>query len=546
MDSSHSVQLTRRGFVCAAGIGLMTALAAPVAAFSNPLALAPEAAGALAALLALFGGVAVSGTVATPDRSAELGNAFNSWAATVSDDLSGALANLCNGSAKVGKILLGGITTVAAQAITSFREFILTHVVETSITIPGPSGKLKIKELDNLNYRFPIPLDGSLKSYEEGRYKVVGAFESNSTFWMRGDLNSLNGPAFSTITIQGKKYENRSVLFISDDGMVLPTISKYDLPKLNLKSGTLTFDDFKSPYAQGVPWSFFFMNGQVTRTGYSGPLSGKIESDAFTINADALIFFVDSFNPSIRLRSVYDNTTGRSIEGDAFNDKTADKIKGGAFDVIDGAADYVGKSVDSVIGRDLTANADKVITDAGSIAIPSSIPSASDFGNYAGVLDKTKTGVLDGTTVGAGATTDSLVDVAQGGEIIKENVGAAQGSLNASGAFAGSTSLTNSWFVDLGVNFDVFPFNLPSKLQELFRTALTPSEVKNLYRVEVPFVSELAGVDENVVLDLGPSMSILRPITRTASRLLGVVGTGMAVYRMILGKDPGTSADKEE
>lgn len=546
MENVNRLQMTRRGFICAAGLGLMMALAAPVHAFSNPLVLAPEAAGALAALLALLGGVAVSGTVATPDRSAELGNTFNSWAATVSDDVSGALADLCNNAAKVGKILLGGITTQAAQAITSLREFILTHAVETSITIPGPSGKLKVKELDNLNYRFPIPVGGSLKSYEEGRYKVVGAFEANTSYWMVGDLNSLNGPAFSTITIQGKKYENRSVLFIDDDGNATPMISDGDLSGLKLKTGALAFNDFVKPYGSGVPWSFFFMSGQVAGTGYSGPLSGKIQSDAFTINSDALIFFVNHLSTGLRLRSVYDNVTGRSIEGDAFNDKSAEKIKGGAFDVLDGAGDYVGKSVDKVIGRDLTANSDKVITDAGSIAIPAGIPSARDYGNYAGVLDRTHTGILDGAGVGAGATTDDIANVAKDGTIVKENVGMAQGGLNASGAFTGNTSLSNSWFLDLGANFDVFPFNIPAKLSELCTHAFTSTNPDDIYKVHVPFVSELAGVNENVTLDLGPAMDILRPITRLGSKILGVIGVALGAHRMITGKDPGSSETKEE
>lgn len=543
MKNVERLQLTRRGFICAAGLGLMTALAAPVHAFSNPLVLAPEAAGALAALLALLGGVAVSGTVATPDRSAELGNAFNSWAATVSDDVSGALADLCNNAAKVGKILLGGITTQAAQAITSLREFILTHAVETSITIPGPSGKLKVKELDNLNYRFPIPVGGSLKSYDEGRYKVVGAFEANSSYWMVGDLNSLNGPAFSTITIQGKKYENRSVLFIDDDGNATPTILDYE--NLKLKSGTLAFNDFKEPYGHGVPWSFFFMSGQVAGTGYSGPLSGIIKSDAFTINSDALIFFVDHLTSGVRLRSVYDNTTGRTIEGDAFNDKTAEKTKGGSFDVIDGASEHLGRPIDKVIGRDLTANSDKVITDAGSIAIPATIPSSRDYGNYAGVLDRTHTGILDGAGVGSGATTDDIANVAKDGTIVKENVGTAQGGLNASGAFTGNTSLSNSWFLDLGANFDVFPFNIPAKLSNLCTRAFTSTNPDDIYKVHVPFVSELAGVNENVTLDLGPAMDILRPITRLGSKILGVIGVALGVHRMITGKDPGGPEEKE-
>ena len=539
--------VSRRGFLCAAGLGLMSAAAVPAVAGANPLIglAAPEVGAIIAAAIAvLFGTVSLA---PSRDDAARIGNQFNVWLAGAGAGFADVLNSFVSGVQSAGKLAWSAISTAVFTGLQAFNGWLLSlEAGTTDLKIDGyPAISANFWQTDKINQFFtgagagdyapsenkpiiagtaPATRDGGRVYARGGLAQNVDKSYSNLNFFDGTKTHELKnvGCMILSYYIPEKKW------YLSYNSNRLSGIGDFADQQTSSNIGTLSIQSFWSVVTDTGKWA-----GQIS------PANQPLDESKLYLNAGRAVMLVGTSTESGDRYFDGSNCIGAWVIGK----NSSEFIKRKEFQgdvLIDGssvgwttAADFPadvfpdGVAGEKGIGADVTVGADGKITDAGTIALPDVIG-----GSYADVLNGTKTGAItDGTTVGVDATTNSTAVAGSAAGTVTESIGALIGGLDGSGFFSSNTSLSNSWtpFETSDLDLDVFPFNLPKKIQQIFE-ALHSKKGQANYEFRMPFLNY-----GDFVCDFTPYVNYFKPYTRLASKITASIAFASAVYKRFIG-----------
>lgn len=550
--------VSRRAFLCAVGLGLISVAAAPTVASANPLIglAAPEVGAIIAAAIAvLFGTVSLA---PSPDDAARIGNQFNTWIAAVGSSFADTLGTFVSGVQSAGKIAWSSISTAVFNALQAFNGWLLSlSAGSTELKIDGyPAISANFMPTDKINQFFtgtgaddfapnenlpvitgtvPATADGGRPYARAGLAQRINESYSNLTFFdgTKSHTFSNVGCVILSYYIPDKKW------YLSYNGTYVRGSGDFFDDDIARNIELLRIHSLLSPVTADGKWG-----------GILSADNQSLDTTKLYVNAGRAVLLIGTSTESGDLYFDGANTIGAWVIGK----NSSEFIKRKEFQgdvLIDGssvgwttAPDFPadvfpdGVSGDKGVGADVTVGADGKITDAGTIALPDVIG-----GSYADVLNGTQTGVItDGTTVGVDATTNSTAIAGGAAGTVTESIGALIGGLDGSGFFSSNTSLSNSWlpFKTTDLDLDVFPFNLPKKIQQIFEAFHSKKGQAN-YEFRMPFLDY-----GDFVCDLTPYVNYLKPYTRLASKITAGVAFASAVYKRFIGSSATVGDDQNE
>lgn len=516
---------------------------APTNAYAFPVigaAAAPTAATALGAVALVFGinvcSAAKSGTFG--DGAQKIYDLWKTFSATQDAVAVTAVNQMIHQAVTNGKIMVDTISTVAANCIVSFRNWLAEfHSEDVSLTLGDKT--IQFDKLDIL--QVPTPVSLNFKDYY---WAAAARWDSYSSSLSSGTWYLFTSPKTNSIHINGSLIaRNKCMLLaqLSDDGKALELKWLSDFAQINgLKDAAgsdVSFTGFapagKVNTDQNPSFAIANFNYAVTSVGthvansnqYLGTYDLLAPGRHWTVNAYTYLTVLD---PSGALVGVYDLGGGGDIVINGSSDfdrkPSISAPTAGADTFADMPSDLVLDGT-RILGADLSISADGAVENQGSIAVPA----AGDvISSYNDALLNTQTGIATGEGTLTGATG---VTVGTGSGVISSTgtIVDAVGEITNTGASSTDTSISKRFDWTKNTPSDltkIFPFSLPGDVVEFFKALQIADEpIKSL---SVPF--KFANIDETIVFDFTHVWDLADYI-RPATAVLAIGGTlGLALY----------------